>query len=123
MAFMTARKRVEGMGSAKEGTRHFWNTTVTSIALLILVPLFVFTLGPALGDSHIAVIARFSQPFPAIVAALTLVVGWVHFRHGVQVLLEDYTHGMTRQVLLVAVICLSYAAAATGLYALVRIAL
>ena len=38
-------------------------------------------------------------------------------------MIEDYTHGLTRQVLIVGVICISYAAAATGLFAIARLAL
>lgn len=123
MAYLTARKRAAGMGSAKTGTEHFWSMTVSSVALVILVPLFVFTFGPMLGEPHDAVTAYFARPFPAIVAALTLAVGFMHFKNGVQVLIEDYTDGLTRKVLIIATICVSYAAAATGLFALARIAL
>ena len=123
MAYMTDRKRAEGLGSAKEGTHHFWSMQISSVALVILVPLFVFTFGPMLGEPHAEVVAYFARPFPAIVAALTLTVGFMHFKNGVQVLIEDYSDGFTRKALLVATICLSYAAAATGLFALARIAL
>ena len=123
MAFLTDRKRANMYGAAKTGTAHFWAMTVSSAALLILVPLFIFTFGPALGDSYEEVIARFSRPFPAIVAALTIVVGFMHFKKGVQVLIEDYVHGLAQKILIIATICLSYAAAATGLFAIARIAL
>jgi succinate dehydrogenase / fumarate reductase membrane anchor subunit len=123
MAFLTDRKRAVGLGSAKTGTEHFWSMTVSSVGLLILVPLFVFTFGPMLGEPYEAVIAYFARPFPAIVAALTLGVGFMHFKNGAQVLIEDYTGGLTRKVLIIGTICLSYAAAATGLFALARIAL
>ncbi|NSX53181.1 succinate dehydrogenase, hydrophobic membrane anchor protein [Parasulfitobacter algicola] len=123
MAFLTDRKRAQGMGSAKEGTQHHWSMMVSSSALLILVPLFVFTFGPMLGQPHDNVIAYFGRPFPAIVAALTLIVGFMHFKNGVQVLIEDYVHGTLRKVLIIATICLSYGAAGTGLFAIARIAL
>lgn len=123
MAYMTDRKRAQGLGSAKEGTHHFWSMQISSVALVVLVPLFVFTFGPMLGEPHAEVVAYFERPFPAIVAALTLTVGFMHFKNGVQVLIEDYSDGFTRKALLVATICLSYAAAATGLFALARIAL
>ncbi|RVT82768.1 succinate dehydrogenase, hydrophobic membrane anchor protein [Rhodobacteraceae bacterium CCMM004] len=123
MAFMTARKRAAGLGSAKSGTEHFWNMTVSSVALVILVPLFVFTFGPILGAPYEEVAAYYGRPFPAIVAALTLAVGWMHFKGGVQVLIEDYTDGLTRKALIIGTICLSYAAAAVGVFALVRLAL
>ena len=74
MRFLTDRKRAVGLGSAKTGTAHFWAMKVSSVALLLLLPLFVFTFGPMLGQPHEEVVAYFARPFPAIVAALTLVV-------------------------------------------------
>lgn len=123
MRYLTDRKRAVGMGSAKSGTAHFWAMKVSSVALLILVPLFIFSFGPMLGQPHEAVVAHFSRPFPAIVAALTLVVGFKHFADGAQVMLEDYVHGLAQKILIILVICLSYAAAATGVFAIARIAL
>ncbi|NCO22411.1 MAG: succinate dehydrogenase, hydrophobic membrane anchor protein [Rhodobacterales bacterium] len=123
MSYLTDRKLAVGLGSAKQGTQHHWGMTVSSVGLLVLVPLFVFTFGPMLGQPHADVVAYFGRPFPAIVAALTFVVGFLHFKNGAQVLIEDYSDGFTRKALIVGVTCLSYAAAATGLYAIVRLAL
>jgi succinate dehydrogenase / fumarate reductase membrane anchor subunit len=123
MAYLTDRKRAEGAGSSKSGTEHFWQMQVSSVALAILIPLFVITFGRALGGSHAEVAAHFARPFPAIVTGLTLVVGFTHFRMGAQVMIEDYTEGLLRKGLIIGTICLSYAAMATGLFALVRLAL
>jgi len=123
MGYITDRKRATGMGSAQTGTMQHWQMTVTSVALLILVPLFVFTFGRAVGLPHDAAVAYYTRPFPAIVAGLTLLTGFVHFRLGVQVLIEDYVHGPARKFLLIGMICLSYAAAAAGVFAVLRIAL
>jgi succinate dehydrogenase membrane anchor subunit len=91
--------------------------------LLILIPLFVFTFGPMLGKPHDVVLEYFSRPFPAIVAALTIAVTFKHFKDGAQVMIEDYVHGLAQKITIILMICLSYAAAATGLYAIARIAL
>lgn len=123
MAYMTARKRAIGLGSAKDGTHHYWKMQVSSVALLILIPLFIFTFGSILGSPQAEVTAYYSRPFPAIVAALTILVGMMHFKDGVQVLIEDYSEGLTRKALIVATICLSYAVAAVGLFAIARLAL
>ncbi|MEM0946986.1 MAG: succinate dehydrogenase, hydrophobic membrane anchor protein [Pseudomonadota bacterium] len=123
MAFLTDRKRAIGLGSAKSGTEHHIAMSKSSVALLILMPLFVFTFGPMLGATHEEVVAYFARPFPAIVAGLSIVVAFMHFKDGVQAVIEDYAHGLTRQVLIVSMICLSYAAAATGLFAIARLAL
>jgi succinate dehydrogenase / fumarate reductase membrane anchor subunit len=123
MAYMTDRKRAAGLGSAKSGTEHFWSITKSSVALAILVPLFVFTFGRALGQPWEVVVAYYARPFPAIVAALTILVGMIHFRQGAQVLIEDYTGGFTRKALILAMIGVAYALAAIGLFALVRLAI
>ncbi|GGH38725.1 succinate dehydrogenase subunit D [Cribrihabitans marinus] len=123
MRYLTDRKRAVGMGSAKSGVHHFWTMKVQSVALLILIPLFVFTYGPMLGAPHDAVLDYFSRPFPAIVAALTMIVGFKHFADGAQVLIEDYVHGTAQKVVIILVTCLSYAAMVTGLFAIARIAL
>ncbi|WP_170589527.1 succinate dehydrogenase, hydrophobic membrane anchor protein [Ruegeria arenilitoris] len=123
MRYLTDRKRAVGLGSAKSGTEHFWAMKVSSVALLILVPLFVFTFGPTLGQPFDLVLDYYSRPFPAIVAALTLAVGFKHFADGAQVMIEDYVHGTMEKVLIILVKCLSYGAAAAGIFAVARIAL
>lgn len=123
MAFLTDRKRADGMGSAKSGTDHHWQMMVTSVALLFLIPCFVFTFGAILGSPYEEVIAYYQRPFPAVVAALTMLVGFFHFRKGVQTLIEDYVHGFARKVAIIGMICLSYAAAAFAVFAIIRIAL
>lgn len=123
MAFLTDRKRAVGWGSAKSGTDHFWAMKKSSFALLFLVPLFVFTFGSALGGSYDEVLSYYARPFPAIVAALTLIVTFKHFNDGVQVLIEDYVHGPMEKVLILVMTCVSYGAMAVGLFAIARLAL
>jgi succinate dehydrogenase / fumarate reductase membrane anchor subunit len=123
MAYLTDRKRATGMGSAKSGTHHFWSMKVSSVALLILVPLFIFTFGPTLGSDYATVAEYYTRPFPAIVAALTLAVGFKHFNDGAQVLIEDYVHGLMQKILIILVTCLSYGAAATGIFAIAKLAI
>lgn len=123
MAYLTDRKRANGLGSAKSGTGHFWAMKVSSVALLILIPLFVFTFGAALGGTYEDVLTYYSRPFPAIIGGLTLTVGFKHFNDGVQVLIEDYVHGLSQKVAIILMTCLSYGAAAVGIFAIARIAL
>lgn len=123
MKFVTDYKRAVGMGSAKTGTEHFWQMKISSVALLILMPLFVFTFGSIIGSSHSDVVAYFARPFPALVAALTVIVGFSHFKSGATVLIEDYVHGTAQKLALIAVVCVSYALMAMGLFALAKLAL
>jgi succinate dehydrogenase / fumarate reductase membrane anchor subunit len=123
MSYLTDRKRATGLGSAKSGTEHHWSMTVSSGALLILIPLFVFTFGPMLGAPYEEVTAYFARPFPAVVAGLTIVVTFKHFADGVQAVIEDYVHGMAQKIAMVVTTCVSYAAMGFGLYAIIRLAL
>ena len=93
MRYITDRKRAEGHGSARAGTDHFWRLQLSSVALAVLIPLFLLTFGRILGASHAEVAAYFARPFPAVVAGLTLVVGFLHYKDGVQVVIEDYSNG------------------------------
>jgi len=123
LRYLTDRKRALGLGSAQTGTEHFWAMKVSSVGLLVLIPLFLLTFGPILGSDYETMAAYYAKPFPAIVAALTIAVTFMHFKDGVQVLIEDYVHGLAQKVLIIAMICLSYAAAATGLFAIAKLAL
>ena len=65
----------------------------------------------------------YRNPWNAIVMALFLVTMFYHLMLGLQVVIEDYSDGLTRKALIIAMTCVSYAAAATGLFAIARIAL
>lgn len=123
MSYLTDRKRAAGMGSAKSGTEHHWFMMVSSVGLAILIPLFIFNFGGILGGTHEEVVAHYSRPYPAILAALTVALSMMHFKSGVQTLIEDYVHGTARKVAIILTICLSYAIAGTGIFAIARLAL
>ena len=123
MRYVTDRKRATGMGSAKSGTAHFWAMKVSSVALLILIPLFVFTYGTIVGEDYATVTAYFAHPFPALIAALTLIVGFEHFQSGAQVLNEDYVHGLAPKITIILIKCISYGLMAMGLFAIAKLAL
>ncbi len=123
MSFLTPYKRAMGLGSARRGAESHWSMTLSSAGLLVLVPLFVFTFGPMLGRPHEEVMAYYGRPLPAIIAGLTIFVGFMHFKNGVRVMIEDYVHGLAREVAIVVMTCVSYGAAATGIFAIARIAL
>lgn len=123
MSFLTDYKRAVGRGSAKSGTEHHVRMKISSVALAILIPLFIFNFGAILGAPYEEVVAHFARPYPAILAALTIVVGFLHFKDGAQIMIEDYVHGLPGKLLILGVILLSYAAMAVGLFALVKLAL
>jgi succinate dehydrogenase / fumarate reductase membrane anchor subunit len=123
MRYLTARKRAEGKGASHTGTEHHWQMTVSAVALAFLVPSWLYVFGKALGQSQEVVVATFARPFPAILTALVLVVGMRHFAKGATMMIEDYARGTARKMALIGVYSLSAVIVATGLFALIKIAL
>ncbi|WP_343502794.1 succinate dehydrogenase, hydrophobic membrane anchor protein [Alloyangia pacifica] len=123
MRYLTDRKRAVGKGSAHSGAEHHWHMIVSAVALAFLVPTFLFIFGNALGSGYEAALATFQKPFVAILTGLVLVVGLQHFQKGTRVMLEDYTSGTTRKLLLMLVVGLCWSLTAAGLFALAKIAL
>ena len=123
MRYITPRKRAEGRGAGHAGTEHHWSMTVSAVGLAFLVPVWLYVFGRTLGQPRDMVLETFSHPFPAILTALVLVVGMRHFAMGATTMIEDYARGTARKMLIIAAISLSWLIAATGLFALVRIAL
>jgi succinate dehydrogenase / fumarate reductase, membrane anchor subunit len=123
MRYLTARKRAEGRGASHTGTAHHWSMTVSSVGLAFMVPTWVYMFGHTLGQDHAAVVRAFSHPFLAVLTALVLVVGMRHFAMGATTMIEDYARGTMRKMLVIFVTCLAWVVAATGLFALARMAL
>lgn len=123
MRYLTARKRAEGRGAAGTGTEHHWAMTVSSVGLAFLLPVWLYIFGTALGSPREVVLETFARPFPAIVTALILVVGMRHFAMGATMMIEDYAKGTTRKMLIIGAVSLAWVIAASGLFALARIAL
>lgn len=121
MSMETPLKRVRGLGSAKDGTQHFWLQRVTAIANIPLtIGLVCFVLAH-LGRPRADMIASLHNPFVAIVLALGLVSMLWHMKLGLQVVIEDYIHGHGAKF---AVLLLNSAYAvilgAVGLYAILK---
>ena len=95
--------RAKGLGSAKDGTTHWWHQRLTAIALALLTPWFVVFAVGLLGADQAAVQATVARPLTAtLLAAFVLSLFW-HARLGLQVVVEDYVHGALELVLQVAI--------------------
>lgn len=123
MSYKTDYGRVNGLGSAKDGTHHFWAQRVSAVALLILTPLFIVPFAANLGESFETVRSAYAHPFNAIIAALFVITSFYHLRLGLQVVIEDYIHGKgLRTGLIIGLTLFCALAAFTGLFGIAKIA-
>lgn len=84
--------RVIHLGSAKDGTQHFWLQRVTAVALIPLAIWFAASLVSLAGAELSTLEAWLGRPLPALFMVLFLAVGFWHLKLGLQVIVEDYVH-------------------------------
>lgn len=85
--------RVRGLGSAKDGTHHWWAQRVTAVALAPLTFWFVYSLMGLAGGDLSAFTTWLKSPINATLMVLVVGVGFHHAQLGVQVVVEDYVPG------------------------------
>jgi len=97
----TAIGRVRGLGSAKQGTHHWWNQRLTAGSNLLLMLWFVLLLARLPAYDYATVRETLRSAWVAV--PLLLLIGSVvyHFRLGLQVVIEDYQHNESRVVAMV----------------------
>ncbi|HEX7012986.1 MAG TPA: succinate dehydrogenase, hydrophobic membrane anchor protein [Steroidobacteraceae bacterium] len=123
MSLRSPVARVLGLGSAKEGSSHWWSQRVSAVALAILGLWFVVALLTLPDFSHDTVVDWMAAPLNAVL--LMLLVGTLayHSLLGVQVVVEDYVHhGGLKVATIVLLTFVHFALAAAAIFAVLRVA-
>ncbi len=102
--------KVKGLGSAREGTSHFWHQRLTSLLLIPLVLWVGFSIA-ALPLDHATLVNWVQQPLVTLTLVLLIMAVFYHSQLGLQTVIEDYiaSHSRRTLVLLLSnVLCLLF---------------
>ena len=123
MSLRTPLGRVLGLGSAKDGTGHWWVQRVTAVALIPLTLWLFFSL-LLLPDLEFATVKSWlAMPLCSFLALLTVAVAAYHSYLGTTVVVEDYVPSVGMRVFTLLLLRFLYVLfAGAGLFAILRVA-
>jgi succinate dehydrogenase / fumarate reductase membrane anchor subunit len=96
--------RVRGLGSAKEGTHHWWAQRVTAIALIPLTLWLVWSVVQMNGADFVEFTNWLYDPINATLLILFMTVSFHHAQLGLQVVIEDYVSGHGARIFTILVV-------------------
>ena len=90
MSLQTPLAKARGLGSAKQGTHHWWYQRVTAVLLIPLSLWFMVTLLSMLSMDHAVVSQWLHSPVNAALLIALIISLFYHAQLGMQVVIEDY---------------------------------
>lgn len=124
MSLRTPLREVLNHGSARDGVSHWWVQRVTAVALAPLCIWLVLSLLALPTVDHAAVTAWIASGLHPVLLALTVTLAAWHGWLGLQIVIEDYVpRNGPRVLLLVLSTFVNALLAASGIYAVLKIAL
>lgn len=114
--------RVRGLGSSKEGAHHWWHQRLTAGGNLVLMLWFLASMARLPAHDYASLVLWLSSAWVAVPMILLVVSVFYHFRLGLQVLVEDYQHGVTRHALMVLLNFFVVGLAATAIFSILKLA-
>lgn len=100
MSMQNPLARARGLGSAKEGVHHWFAQRASALLLIFLGSWFMYSLVRLSGGEYAAAQAFLSNPFNAAIMSVLLITLLYHAMLGLQVVIEDYVHNRTMEIVL-----------------------
>jgi succinate dehydrogenase / fumarate reductase membrane anchor subunit len=122
MSLRSPLSRVLGLGSAKDGTSHWWAQRVTAVALVPLTLWFVLSLLTLPDFEYETVRTWLSVPITGFLALLLVGVLSYHSYLGTIVIVEDYVTSSSMKVLTLMTLRFLYVlAGGAAMFAILRV--
>jgi succinate dehydrogenase / fumarate reductase, membrane anchor subunit len=116
--------RVEGLGSAKDGTAHWLAQRITAVALIPLTLWLMFSLTTLPALDYDTVRVWLSVPVTGLLAVLLIAVTTYHSYLGTTVIVEDYIHSNGMKLLTLTTLKFLYVlCGGVGVFAVLRVML
>jgi succinate dehydrogenase / fumarate reductase, membrane anchor subunit len=123
MSLRTPMGRVLGLGSARDGTAHWWGQRVSAVALVPLTLWFLFSLLWLPSLDYPTVHAWLSFPLSGLLTVLLVAVLTYHAYLGTTVVIEDYVHAAGPRLLWSLLLRFLYAlVGGAGIFSILRVA-
>ncbi|MCP4333529.1 MAG: succinate dehydrogenase, hydrophobic membrane anchor protein [Gammaproteobacteria bacterium] len=91
--------KVKGLGSAREGTSHFWHQRLTALLMIPLVLWLCFSIA-SLPLDHATLVNWVQQPLVTVALVLLIMALFYHAQLGLQIVIEDYISSHSRRTLM-----------------------
>jgi succinate dehydrogenase / fumarate reductase, membrane anchor subunit len=122
MSLRSPLGKVLGMGSAKDGTAHWWAQRVSAVALIPLTLWLVFSLLTLPAFDYDTVRTWLSVPVSGFLAVLLVAVLAYHSYLGTIVIVEDYVTAAGMKVLTLLLLRFLYVlCGGAGIFAILRV--
>jgi succinate dehydrogenase membrane anchor subunit len=120
----TPLHKVEGLGSAHSGVKHFWRQRVSAVALIPLTVWFAISVLGLVGAHEASVLYFLADPLNAVLMGTFVLISLYHMALGLQEVILDYVpHEGFKLALMVLNHGFAFMVAAACVVALLRIAL
>jgi len=98
MNLRTPLANARGLGSAKQGTEHFWHQRLTAIILVPLTLWLTSSLFMLSASDHNTILTWINSPPNTVLLLVFIISAFYHGQLGVRVVIEDYIHSEWQKI-------------------------
>lgn len=98
MNLRTPLANTRGLGSAKQGTEHFWHQRLTAVVLVPLTLWLTTSLSMLNASDHNTILTWINSPPNTVLLLVFIISAFYHGQLGVRVVIEDYIHSEWQKI-------------------------